>query len=135
MFCLAVVSKDLGRSHTTISREILRNTGLRGYRHKQADYLTAERHVRKPKLVKITNEIKILLGVCLRNNWSPEQISGRLHNEGIVSLHHETVYQFILTDKSTGRQLYKHLRHQGKTYQKTLWISSQSYWYSQPCRH
>ena len=112
------IAKDLGRSQATISREILRNTGLRGYRYKQADRFTAERHAKKPKFVKLTDEIKYLLGVCLRNDWSPEQIAGRFHDEGLIVFHHETVYQFILTDKSTGGQLYKHLRHQGKTYRK-----------------
>ncbi len=77
------IAKDLGRSQATIPREILRNTGLRGYRHKQADRLTAERHAKKPKFVKLTDEIKYLLGVCLRNDWSPEQIAGRFHDEGL----------------------------------------------------
>ena len=60
------IAKDLGRSQSTISREILRNTGLRGYRHKQADHLATRRHVIKPKVVKLTDEVKYLLGVCLR---------------------------------------------------------------------
>ncbi|WP_153305878.1 helix-turn-helix domain-containing protein, partial [Desulfogranum mediterraneum] len=38
------IAKDLGRSQSTISREILRNTGLRGYRHKQANRFTVDRH-------------------------------------------------------------------------------------------
>ena len=112
------IAKAMGRSQSTISRELHRNTGRRGYRHKQANRLTDERHANKPKTVKLTDEIKYLISVCLQNDWSPEQISGRLHDEKIISLHHETVYQFILTDKANGGELYKHLRHQGKTYRK-----------------
>ena len=112
------IAKAMGRSQSTISRELHRNTGRRGYRHKQANRLTGERHANKPKTVKLTDEIKYLISVCLQNDWSPEQISGRLHDEKIISLHHETVYQFILTDKANGGELYKHLRHQGKTYRK-----------------
>jgi IS30 family transposase len=112
------IAKDLGRSQSTISREIRRNTGLRGYRHKQANRLTANRHAIKPKIVKLTDEVKFLLNVCLRNDWSPEQIVGRFREEGFMSLHHETVYQFILADKANGGLLYKHLRHQSKTYRK-----------------
>ncbi len=112
------IAKAMGRSQSTISREIHRNTGQRGYRHKQADRLTDERHANKPKPVKLTDEIKYLISACLQNDWSPEQISGRLHDEEIILLHHETVYQFILTDKANGGELYKHLRHQGKTYRK-----------------
>lgn len=112
------IAKAMGRSQSTITREIQRNTGRRGYRHKQANRLTDERHVNKPKTVKLTDEIKYLISACLQKDWSPEQISGRLHDEEIISLHHETVYQFVLTDKANGGELYKHLRHQGKTYRK-----------------
>jgi IS30 family transposase len=112
------IAKAMGRSQSTISREIQRNTGRRGYRHKQANRLTDERHVNKPKTVKLTDEIKYLISACLQKDWSPEQISGRLHADEIISIHHETIYQFVLTDKANGGELYKHLRHQGKTYRK-----------------
>ena len=36
----------------------------------------------------------------------------------IISLHHETIYQYILTDKRQGGELYTYLRHQNKTYRK-----------------
>ena len=112
------IAKTMGRSQSTISREIRRNTGQRGYRHKQADRFARQRHADKAKAVKITDEIKYIVSVCLQKDWSPEQIAGRLHEEGVVSLHHETVYQYILTDKANGGELYKHLRHQEKTYRK-----------------
>ena len=112
------IAKAMGRSQSTISREIRRNKGQRGYKHKQANRLTNERHTNKIKAVKLTDEIQYIISTCLQNDWSPEQISGRLHDEGIISLHHETVYQFILADKANGGVLYKHLRHQGKTYRK-----------------
>lgn len=112
------IAKELGRSQSTISREIQRNTGLRGYRHKQADRFAEERQATKPKVVKLTREVKYLISVCLKREWSPEQISGRISDDGWISLHHETIYQYILADKAAGGQLYKHLRHQGKTYRK-----------------
>ena len=112
------IAKAMGRSQSTISREIRRNKGQRGYKHKQANRLTNERHTNKIKAVKLTDEIQYIISTCLQNDWSPEQISGRLHDEGIISLHHETVYQFILADKANGGVLHKHLRHQGKTYRK-----------------
>jgi IS30 family transposase len=34
---------------------------------------------------------------------------GRLKKEGIISLHHETIYPHILVDKKAGGELYKHL--------------------------
>ena len=112
------IAQAIGRSQSTVSREISRNTGLKGYRNKQADRLARERHANKAKAIKMTEEIKYIVSVCLHNDWSPEQIAGRLCEEGIVSLHHETIYQYILTDKKSGGQLYRQLRHQGKTYRK-----------------
>lgn len=77
------------------------------------------RHKTKPKQVKLTPENRWIIDTCLRYNWSPEQIAGRLKKMKIISLHHETIYQYILRDKRQGGQLYTtYLRHQNKTYRK-----------------
>ena len=115
---LTEIARTLGRSQSTISREISRNTGHRGYRHKQAERLAIERHEMKPKAIKLTDEVKMLIDKHIKLDWSPEQICGRLKSDGILNLHHETIYQYILTDKQSGGELYKHLRHQNKTYRK-----------------
>jgi len=115
---LTGIAIALGRSKSTISREIARNTGYRGYRHKQAEQLTAERHEMKPKAIKLTDEVKLIIAKHIKLDWSPEQVCGRLKSDGILNLHHETIYQYILTDKQSGGGLYKHLRHQNKTYRK-----------------
>ncbi len=112
------IACDLGRSASTISREVRRNTGLRGYRHQQADRLARQRHENKPKSLKLTLEIRFLIDACLHDYWSPEQIAGRLKDMEIISLHHETIYQYVLTDKRQGGELYTYLRHQNKTYRK-----------------
>ncbi len=112
------IAKALGRSQSTLSREISRNTGQRGYRHKQANALAEQRHKNKPKAIKLTEEIKPLIESYLKQDWSPEQIAGRLEKEGLIKLHHETIYQYILADQTAGGTLYKHLRHQKKTYRK-----------------
>jgi len=67
------IAKDLGRPQSTISREIHRNTGLMGYRHKQADRLAAKHHATKPKSEKLTDEVKYLLSVYLPSNSSLKQ--------------------------------------------------------------
>lgn len=112
------IAEALGRAQSTLSRELSRNTGQRGYRHKQADRLADERHATKAKASKLTDEIKPLIRGYLEEDWSPEQIAGRLKDEGVIELHHETIYQFVLADKQAGGELYKHLRHQNKTYRK-----------------
>jgi IS30 family transposase len=116
----------LGRSQSTFSREIKRNTGLRGYRHKQANALAEQHHNNKPKAVKLADELMLLIDGYLRQDWSPEQIVGRLEKDGIIKLHHETIYRYILADKQTGGTLYKHLRHQNKTYRKREAIHGRS---------
>ena len=52
----------------------------------------------------------------IKLDWNPEQISGDLGKEGILSISHEWIYQHIYRDKRDGGSLWKHLRCQ-----KTLW--------------
>lgn len=112
------IAKALGRAQSTLSRELGRNTGQRGYRHKQAHRMAQERHQEKAKPVKLTEDIKRRIFDEIRSDWSPEQVAGRLELQGVIKLHHETIYQYILEDKKAGGTLYKHLRHQKKTYRK-----------------
>ncbi|WP_231388461.1 MULTISPECIES: hypothetical protein [unclassified Pseudoalteromonas] len=58
-------------SQSTISRELSRNTGKRGYRHKQAHEraLFRRRSVRKP--LKMTPEMMALITQKLNEKWSP----------------------------------------------------------------
>lgn len=112
------IGKSLGRNQSSIWREVNRNTGKRGYRHKQAQRLCEERHRNKPKAIKLTNEVKEQIDERIKQDWSPEQVAGRMKQDGIVKLHHETIYQYLLKDKQAGGELYRHLRHQNKTYRK-----------------
>ena len=112
------IAQALGRNQSTLSRELGRNTGQRSYRYKQAHGKAGDRHQVKSKSIKLTDDIKRRIEHDIRNDWSPEQVAGRLGGEGVTKLHHETIYQFILKDKKAGGTLYKHLRHQGKTYRK-----------------
>lgn len=112
------IGECLDRAPSTISREVKRNTGQRGYRHKQASSFTSDRHKNKAKVVKLDAFIKLLINDYLSEDYSPEQIAGKLNKDGVIALHHETIYQYILSDKKSGGLLYKQLRHQGKTYRK-----------------
>lgn len=112
------IASVLGRAQSTLSRELGRNTGQRGYRHRQADQRAQARHQHKPKACKLTEELQRRITQYLEQDWSPEQIAGRLNRDGIITLHHETIYQYILADKRSGGDLYTHLRHQNKTYRK-----------------
>ena len=76
------IALSLGRSQSTISRELNRNKGKRGYRHKQAHTKAQQRHKDKPKAIKLTLELTNDIDKMLEQQWSPEQISGRLGAEG-----------------------------------------------------
>jgi len=97
---------------STISRELHRNQGLRGYRPKQAHQKAMSRrnHARR----RIQAETWILIEAKLRQEWSPEQISGWLKRQVAVEISHEWIYQYILADKHAGGTLYRHLRCQKK---------------------
>jgi IS30 family transposase len=115
------IARNLGRSQTTISREIRRNTRKKGYRYQQAERMTKERHHVKKKAVKLTKEVILLVEKYLQEDWSPEQICGWLKSDERqekIALHHETVYQYVLKDKRSGGSLYTHLRHRNKAYRK-----------------
>ena len=73
-----------------------------------------ECHANKEKAVKMKPEIKLIINGFIEMDWSPEQIAGRLKYDGIIELHHETIYQSsLLVERCT-----THLRHQGKPYRK-----------------
>jgi len=82
---LSEIGKDLGRSQSTITREIARNKGQRGYRHNQANDLANKRHKSKPKAHKLTVEIIDIIEHYIRQEWSPEQVVGWLEKEGVSS--------------------------------------------------
>jgi len=105
------IAMILERHKSTISREISRNTGLRGYRPQQAQCLAEDRRYSKirPRISDIVwNDVRRLL----REDWSPEQISLWFASEKAISISHEWIYQYILQDKNQGGTLYRHLRCQ-----------------------
>ena len=112
------IARDMGRHHATLNREIARNTGERGYRYKQAQRFAETRHKTKPKARKWNTELKAYVTDKIKQRWSPEQISGRLTQEGKVSVATETIYRFLLADQKAGGTLYLNLRHKSKRYRK-----------------
>lgn len=72
----------------------------------------------KRQYYKFTKEVANFVREKLLEDWSPEQISGYAKRWNLFSISHERIYQFILEDKDRGGQLYKHLRHQNKSYRK-----------------
>lgn len=101
----------INKHHSAVSREVKRNTGLRGYRPRQAQEKATQRHRNKPKYRKLTPSVRSLIADNIQQQWSPEQIQGRLRIEGLPMVCATTIYSFIQQDKFSGGDLYKHLRH------------------------
>ncbi len=111
------MSSILGLSPSTISREIRRNSGFRGYRPKQAQQKADERRKRKGKALKFRGAIKQRVCSLLQEDWSPQQISLHLSKEN-MRISHECIYRHIWIDKSVGGILWQHLRRSRKRYRK-----------------
>ncbi|GHU18782.1 hypothetical protein FACS189472_07610 [Alphaproteobacteria bacterium] len=88
------IALETGLDQSTISREIARNSKDYRYSAPEADYACTNRRskaVRVPKKLKGNLELKIRK--CIEEDWSPEQISGRLKLEQEqVVVSHETIY-------------------------------------------
>lgn len=116
--CQADIAYWLDRSPSTISRELQRNHGLRGYRPAQAQRMSDDRRRDAYKAHKMTAEVKGWIEKLLCQELSPQQVVDYLRRDNKVSLHHETVYQYIYADKAEGGELYRHLRIVSKPYRK-----------------
>ena|SRR5690554_140883 len=92
------IASIIGVSQSTISRELARNTGERGYRHKQAQEKTVKRRKAAAKPTKMTPLMTAMIDDKLRLEWSPEQISGWLLVEHKLLLSHETIYLYVWAD-------------------------------------
>lgn len=102
------IAKLMDRHKSTISREIGRNTGLKGYRPKQACLLAEKRSLGSRNATQIDSKDWDEAVTCLHKKWSPEQIADQ------VGISHETIYRHIYADKAAGGSLWEQLRCQKK---------------------
>lgn len=105
------IADVLGVHKSTISRELRRNRGQRGYRPKQAHELAMTRRQEKTK-TRISAQQWQWIEQLLRDDWSPEQVSIWLSASGRCTISHERIYQYIYEDKRHGGDLHSHLRCQ-----------------------
>jgi IS30 family transposase len=111
------MARLLGRSPSTVSREVRRNGGYDRYRAARADEQAWVR-VRRPKHCKLATDPRLRRAVArkLRLNWSPEQIAGwlkRAHpEEEHCHVSHETIYRslFVQARGVLKKELIQHLR-------------------------
>jgi IS30 family transposase len=98
----------MDRHKSTISRELARNMGLKGYRPKQACLLAKERSLGSRNAAQITTDQWDQAVDCLLAQWSPVQIANQ------VGISHETIYRHVYADKAAGGSLWEQLRCQKK---------------------
>ena len=109
------IAEAIGFSQGTVSKELSRNRGLRGYRPVQAQKLSEGRRDGKRARGRVL-EGEVLMEVerRLRLRHSPEQISGALDAEGVAKVSHETIYHHVREDRKAGGKLFQFLRINGK---------------------
>jgi IS30 family transposase len=92
---IASLARELGRSRSTIYRELKRNTGQRGYRAQQAAKFASQRRYRPSSSMTALAfaYIDYLIGL----DWSPEQISGALTQHGWLDITDKENKYFCIT--------------------------------------
>jgi IS30 family transposase len=114
---MRAIAARLGRSASTVCREVGRNGGRKGYRALKAEERAWER-ARRPKrcLLAINDRLRDVVAKKLKEDWSPEQISGRLKrrypDDGAMYVSHETIYRtlFVQSRGALKKELLTHLR-------------------------
>ena len=114
---LRSIAECLGRSPSTVSREIQRNGGYDDYRASVADEQAWNR-ARRPKRCQLGRHPRLRRMVArkLRRNWSPEQIAGWLKRsypeDESYHVSHETIYRslFVQARGVFKKELLRHLR-------------------------
>lgn len=115
------IARTIGVSQSTLSRELKRNGGQRGYHWQQAHVKAADRQRRLQNYRGLTIEIRNFIRKKMTGEqWSPAQIVGWLRKHGKDSVCVETVYAYIRADKQNGGDLWKHCRHQLKHRKRPL---------------
>ena len=111
------IAIEIGVHPSTISRELRRNNDkVRGYSAEIAQIISSKKHKEKSKRFSLTKPIEKYIRAKLKQDWSPEQIAGRMKLDTGVSVVHETIYRYIYTNKKNGGKLYTYLRHRNKKY-------------------
>lgn len=92
------IARRLGRSHSTIVREINKNVPVakRRYTPRLANERASENRKNRGRTDRLKSDVvREYVVDHLKQRWSPEQIAGRITLDGIGNISHEAIYQFI----------------------------------------
>jgi len=105
---LREIARRLARDPGSVSREIARNKGGRGYRPKQAQ-AKAQAQAKRPGPRRFTNAVRADAEARLKEGWTPEIIGERARLEGRPHVCKETIYKHVYADAKAGGTLWKNL--------------------------
>ena len=114
---MRVIAQRLSRASSTVSREVARHGGRAQYRASDADQRTWQLALR-PKVCRLAlhEKLRTIVARKLTEDWSPQQISGRLKTaypkDESLRVSHETIYRslFIQARGALKKELIQHLR-------------------------
>lgn len=106
---------QLGRSASTISRELKRNYTKLGYRPCLAQTMAGRRRRFVHRPFRINGSLELMVRALLRRQWSPEQIVGRLKLTEGLQISHETIYRYIFRSARGGDNIFRNLRRKKKS--------------------
>ena len=110
-----LIAQTIGTNKSVVSRELKRNANLKGkYSFGYAQDMAELRKERTKNPRTLTPELKKKIITMIKEDFSPQQIEGRLKLQKQPFVSHETIYKIIREDKKQGGTLYKHTRHQLK---------------------
>ena len=114
------IGKMIGRSASTVSRELRRNATKRDgrYRVDKADSYARARRWRSRRGPQFEPDEVELVHELMEHKWSPEQISHRLSKLGVMSIGMATIYRWVRRDKATGGSLWSRTRRLSQRYRK-----------------
>jgi len=109
------IAEAINKDKSVVSRELKRNANSKGkYAFTSAQEMAQMRKERMRKPRKLHPWLKKEIICLIKQDWSPQQIEGRLMLENKPFVCHETIYKIIRKDKAEGGILYRHTRHQLK---------------------
>jgi transposase, IS30 family len=116
----AEIARELGRQRSTVGRELKRNAAPHDgrYRATRAEERAVARRKRSRRNSQFGRVEMERVEELLKEEWSPEQVSGHLERTRELAISHETIYRHVWRDLKAGGTLHTHLRSARKQCRK-----------------
>lgn len=117
---LREIAKTLGRSPSTISREVKRNWSKKAdrynYWHAQTNYIYRRKKCHRKNNLLLNQEMFKFASDRLHEYWSPEIIAGKWNSEHSEHFSYSSVYRAVRAGLFPGVKPQTHFRRRGKPY-------------------